>query len=118
MNLSQLTEYDTFLFHQGTNCKAYEMLGAHITEEDGQQGVRFSVWAPNAKSVSVVGEFNNWDTRVNEMSRIEDGEIWKIFIPGIKEGDIYKYAIKYSYDESCSCFFGVSLRASENETKI
>ena len=93
MNLSQLTEYDTFLFHQGTNCKAYEMLGAHITEEDGQQGVRFSVWAPNAKSVSVVGEFNNWDTRVNEMSRIEDGEIWKIFIPGIKEGDIYKYAI-------------------------
>ena len=93
MNLSQLTEYDTFLFHQGTNCKAYEMLGAHITEEDGQQGVRFAVWAPNAKSVSVVGEFNNWDTRVNEMSRIEDGEIWKIFIPGLKEGDIYKYAI-------------------------
>lgn len=93
MNLSQLTEYDTFLFHQGTNCKAYEMLGAHITEEDGQQGVRFTVWAPNAKSVSVVGEFNNWDTRVNEMSRIEDGEIWKIFIPGLKEGDIYKYAI-------------------------
>lgn len=93
MNLSQLTEYDTFLFHQGTNCKAYEMLGAHITEEDGQQGVRFTVWAPNAKSVSVVGEFNNWDTRVNEMFRIEDGEIWKIFIPGLKEGDIYKYAI-------------------------
>lgn len=93
MNLSQLTEYDTFLFHQGTNCKAYEMLGAHITEENGQQGVRFSVWAPNAKSVSVVGEFNNWDTRVNEMSRIEDGEIWKIFITGLKEGDIYKYAI-------------------------
>ena len=93
MNLSQLTEYDTFLFHQGTNCKAYEMLGAHITEENGQQGVRFSVWAPNAKSVSVVGEFNNWDTRVNEMSRIEDGEIWKIFIPSLKEGDIYKYAI-------------------------
>lgn len=93
MNLSQLTEYDTFLFHQGTNCKAYEMLGAHITEENGQQGVRFAVWAPNATSVSVVGEFNNWDTRVNEMSRIEDGEIWKIFIPGLKEGDIYKYAI-------------------------
>ena len=93
MNLSQLTEYDTFLFHQGTNCKAYEMLGAHITEENGQQGVRFTVWAPNATSVSVVGEFNNWDTRVNEMSRIEDGEIWKIFIPGLKEGDIYKYAI-------------------------
>ncbi len=93
MNLSQLTEYDTFLFHQGTNCRAYEMLGAHLTEENGEKGVRFTVWAPNAKEVSVVGEFNNWDTRVNKMSRIDDGEIWKIFIPGIKEGDVYKYAI-------------------------
>ncbi|MDD3114351.1 MAG: 1,4-alpha-glucan branching protein GlgB [Anaerovibrio sp.] len=93
MNLSQLTEYDTFLFHQGTNCRAYEMLGAHLTEENDAQGVRFAVWAPNAKAVSVVGEFNNWDTRVNEMSRIDDGEIWKIFIPGVKEGDVYKYAI-------------------------
>ncbi|MBQ5585810.1 MAG: 1,4-alpha-glucan branching protein GlgB, partial [Selenomonadaceae bacterium] len=54
---------------------------------------RFTVWAPNAKEVSVVGEFNHWDTRVNKMSRIDDGEIWKIFIPGIKEGDVYKYAI-------------------------
>ncbi len=93
MNLSQLTEYDTFLFHQGTSCRAYEMLGAHITEEDGQQGVRFAVWAPNAKEVSVVGQFNNWDTRVNPMSKIDDGEIWKVFIPGLKEGDAYKYAI-------------------------
>ena len=93
MNLSQLTEYDTFLFHQGTNCRAYEMLGAHLTEENGEKGVRFTVWAPNAKEVSVVGEFNHWDTRVNKMSKIDDGEIWKIFIPGIKEGDVYKYAI-------------------------
>lgn len=93
MNVSQLTEYDTFLFHQGTNCRAYEMLGAHLTEENGEKGVRFTVWAPNAKEVSVVGEFNHWDTRVNKMSRIDDGEIWKIFIPGIKEGDVYKYAI-------------------------
>ena len=93
MNLSQLTEYDTFLFHQGTNCRAYEMLGAHLTEENGEKGVRFTVWAPNANEVSVVGEFNHWDTRVNKMSKIDDGEIWKIFIPGIKEGDVYKYAI-------------------------
>lgn len=69
------------------------MLGAHLTEENGEKGVRFTVWAPNAKEVSVVGEFNHWDTRVNKMSRIDDGEIWKIFIPGIKEGDVYKYAI-------------------------
>ena len=77
MNLSQLTEYDTFLFHQGTNCRAYEMLGAHLTEENGEKGVRFTVWAPNAKEVSVVGEFNHWDTRVNKMSRIDDGESGK-----------------------------------------
>ncbi|MBQ5650247.1 MAG: 1,4-alpha-glucan branching protein GlgB [Selenomonadaceae bacterium] len=64
-----------------------------MTEENGEKGVRFTVWAPNAKEVSVVGEFNHWDTRVNKMSRIDDGEIWKIFIPGIKEGDVYKYAI-------------------------
>lgn len=93
MNLSQLTEYDTFLFHQGTSCRAYEMLGAHLTEENGVKGVRFTVWAPDASEVSVVGEFNHWDTRVNKMARIADGEIWKLFIPELKEGDVYKYAI-------------------------
>ena len=93
MNLSQLSEFDVFLFHKGTNYRAYEMLGAHVAEENGQQGVIFTVWAPHAKEVSVVGDFNSWDTRTHKMRKIDDGEIWRIFIPGLREGDVYKYAI-------------------------
>ena len=55
------------------------MLGAHFVEQDGKQGIRFAVWAPHAKAVSVVGDFNNWDTRVNPMHKIGDGEIWVAF---------------------------------------
>lgn len=94
MKTSNLAEYDLYLFHQGTNFRAYEMLGAHFMEQDGKKGVRFAVWAKNAKSVSVVGDFNNWDTRVNRMSRLQDGETWFIFIEGLKQGDTYKYAIE------------------------
>ena len=94
MKTSELSEFDRYLFHQGTNYHAYEMLGAHTVEQDGQKGVRFAVWAPHAKSVSVVGSFNNWDTRVNYMHKIGDGEIWEVFIAGVKEGDVYKYAIE------------------------
>ena len=94
MKTSELSEFDRYLFHQGTNYHAYEMLGAHTVEQDGQKGVRFAVWAPHAKSVSVVGSFNNWDTRVNYMHKIGDGEIWEVFIAGVKEGNVYKYAIE------------------------
>ena len=94
MKTSDLSEFDRYLFHQGTNYHAYEMLGAHIIEENGKKGVRFAVWAPHAKSVSVVGDFNEWDTRRAVMTKTGDGEIWQVFIEGIKEGDIYKYAIE------------------------
>lgn len=94
MKTSDLSEFDRYLFHQGTNYHAYEMLGAHIVEENGKKGVRFAVWAPHAKSVSVVGDFNEWDTRRAVMTKTGDGEIWQVFIEGIKEGDIYKYAIE------------------------
>ena len=94
MKTSNLGEYDLYLFHNGTNFHAYEMLGAHFITQDGKQGVRFAVWAKNAKSVSVVGDFNNWDTRVNRMTRLPDGETWYIFIEGLKQGDNYKYAIE------------------------
>ena len=93
MKTSNLNEYSLYLFHQGTNYHAYEILGAHFVERDGKKGVRFALWAPHAKSVSVVGDFNNWDNRVNRMIRVEDGETWETFIEGLKTGDIYKYAI-------------------------
>ncbi len=97
MRTSAINEYSLYLFHQGTNYRAYEILGAHFTERDGQKGVRFSVWAPHAKSVSVVGDFNNWDNRVNRMIRLDDGETWETFITGLKSGDIYKYAIQSQF---------------------
>jgi len=93
MKTSNLSEYDLYLFHQGTNYRAYEMLGAHFIERDGKKGVRFALWAPHAKSVSVVGDFNNWDNRVHRMIRLDDGETWEIFIDGLKSGENYKYAI-------------------------
>ncbi len=75
-------------------------MGAHLTEVDGTAGVRFAVWAPNAESVSVVGDFNGWDARLHPMRRRE-GSIWEIFLPGIGPGVIYKYFIR-------SRIFGVS----------
>ena len=93
LQTSDLSEFDLYLFHQGTNYRAYEMLGAHLMTQEGRQG-GFAVWAPHAKAVSVVGDFNAWDTRVHPLQRLQDGEIWAGFIPGVKEGDIYKYAIE------------------------
>ena len=94
MKTSDLSEFDLYLFHQGTNFHAYEMLGAHFAEQDGKKGVRFAVWAPHAKSVSVVGDFNEWDTRRNKMKKIHDGEIWCVFIEGLEQETVYKYAIR------------------------
>ena len=94
MKTSDLSEFDLYLFHQGTNFHAYEMLGAHFVEQDGKKGVRFAVWAPHAKSVSVVGDFNEWDTRRNKMKKIHDGEIWCVFIEGLEQETVYKYAIR------------------------
>ena len=94
MKTSALSEFDLYLFHQGTNYHAQEMLGAHFIERDGRRGVRFAVWAPNAKSVSVVGGFNNWDANAQPMQRIRDDEIWETFVEGLGEGEIYKYAIE------------------------
>ena len=94
MKTADLSEYDRYLFHQGTNYHAQEMLGAHYVTRDGVRGVRFAVWAPHASEVSVVGDFNSWDTRVNPMERIGDGEIWICFIPELPSGTVYKYAIR------------------------
>ena len=94
MTISDMSEFDLYLYHQGTNFHAYEMLGAHFIEQDGIRGVRFAVWAPHAVSISVVGDFNDWDAKRDPMEKIGDGEIWVRFVPDIEDGAIYKYAIE------------------------
>ncbi len=89
-----LTEYDLYLFNEGSNFRAYEKLGSHVIELDGVRGVHFAVWAPNAESVSVIGSFNDWDPSVHPMSPNGSSGVWSIFVPEAKEGDLYKYHIK------------------------
>jgi 1,4-alpha-glucan branching enzyme len=89
----QLSDTDLYLHTEGTLHEAYRTLGAHIMEVDGATGVRFAVWAPNAISVTVAGEFNEWDIRRQPMRR-RNGGIWEIFIPGLGEGTAYKYNIR------------------------
>ncbi|MBD5162090.1 MAG: 1,4-alpha-glucan branching protein GlgB, partial [Oscillibacter sp.] len=81
-----------YYFHQGTDISAYEFLGAHPVARDGANGYMFRVWAPRAQAVSVVGDFNSWDTEAHPMDRISD-EIWERFIPGGQTYDAYKFAI-------------------------
>jgi 1,4-alpha-glucan branching enzyme len=89
-----LSDFDLHLMGEGTHYKKYEKLGAHVTELEGVRGVTFGVWAPNARRVSVVGDFNQWDGRRHPM-RIRGGTgIWELFIPGLAEGEVYKYEIK------------------------
>ena len=93
-----ITEADAYLFAQGTHYEIYEKMGAHEAEIDGQKGVYFAVWAPNAKYVNVIGSFNNWDIFQDNMERISEGGIFALFIPGAKIGDMYKYVITTSDD--------------------
>ena len=88
-----ITELDAYLFGQGTHYEIYNKMGAHPTTFDGKRGVYFSVWAPRAKEVYVIGEFNNWNENEYPMHRISDGGIYDRFIPGVKEGQLYKYLI-------------------------
>lgn len=83
-------------FNLGTNYKVYEYLGAHKDKIEGVDGVRFAVWAPYAERVSVVGDFNFWDGRRHMMRRVENTGVFELFIPGLKEGELYKYEIKRS----------------------
>ncbi|MBF0320995.1 MAG: 1,4-alpha-glucan branching protein GlgB, partial [Nitrospirae bacterium] len=93
-----LTDFDLHLMGEGTHYKKYEKLGAHLTTINDVDGVFFAVWAPNAIRVSVVGDFNNWDGRVNPLRIRGVHGIWEVFIPGLKEGDVYKFEIKGRYE--------------------
>ena len=92
----RISELDTYLFAKGRHYEIYEKMGAHLAEEDGKAGTYFSVWAPNARSVSVVGDFNNWDRMAHPMQPVQQSGIWDIFVPGVKAGDLYKFAVETS----------------------
>ena len=87
-------DYDRYLFHQGRHYESYDFLGSHITEEKGKKGVRFTVWAPNAEEISVIGDFNDWNKSKNPMQKIEDSGIWTTFIEGAENKMHYKYWIR------------------------
>jgi len=90
---STLSDFDLHLLGEGTHYRAYEKLGAHLTTFDGAAGVRFAVWAPNARRVSVVGDWNGWDGRVHSMRLHPGNGLWEIFIPGLGNNALYKYEI-------------------------
>ena len=89
-----LSDFDLHLLGEGSHWLSYEKLGAHLRNISGVQGVQFAVWAPNALRVSVVGDFNRWDGRVNPMRLRGNSGVWEIFIPELNDGVIYKYEIR------------------------
>ena len=91
---SLLTDFDLYLFNEGTHVRVYEKLGAHVTSVEGRPGVIFAVWAPNADAVSVIGDFNHWDPEANPLQPRQSSGIWEGFIPDLGQGSLYKYSIK------------------------
>ena len=86
-------DFDLYLFHEGNHFHIYRVLGAHPHEENGIKGVRFSLWSPNAREVRVVGNFNHWQGYSHSMSRVGESGVWSLFIPGLGDGELYKYEI-------------------------
>ena len=89
----ELEEQDIYFFHEGTHRRLHEKLGAHITTKEGVRGVRFAVWAPNAREVTVVGDFNDWNVATHPLVPHGVSGIWEGFIPGIGKGSVYKYHV-------------------------
>jgi 1,4-alpha-glucan branching enzyme len=87
-------EVDLHLFAEGNHLRLYDQFGAHLRKIGDDQGVYFAVWAPNAQRVSVVGDFNGWDGRVNPMRRLLGSGVWELFLPGVGEGAHYKFEIR------------------------
>ncbi len=92
--LPVITDYDKHLFNEGNHKRIYEKLGAHLITHQGVEGCHFAVWAPNAKRVSVISDFNAWDGRIHQMRVLGSSGIWEIFLPMVKGGEKYKYEIK------------------------
>lgn len=95
--LSQLTDLDLHLFHEGSHNRLYQKFGAHTGSIDGRPGTLFAVWAPNAERVSIVGDFNDWKANRHPLQVRNDSGVWEGFIPGVGEGAAYKYSIGSRY---------------------
>jgi len=95
---SLLTDDDLHLFNEGNHFRLYEKLGAHVVEVGGISGVYFAVWAPNAEKVHVIGDFNGWNRGTHPLSPKQQSGIWEGFLPGVKNGDIYKYSIQSNHN--------------------
>ena len=94
-NVDYITEHDIYLLKEGSHYRLYDKLGAHIMINGKENGATFALWAPNAENVSVTGDFNGWDRKSHSLNVRQDGSgIWEGFIPGIEQGDIYKYHIQ------------------------
>ncbi|MDR2779497.1 MAG: 1,4-alpha-glucan branching enzyme, partial [Synergistaceae bacterium] len=92
--VSLMKEHDIYFFREGNHTKLYEVLGSHVIERGGKEGTLFSVWAPNAASVSVIGDFNYWSDGSHKLSvRWDSSGIWEGFVPGVGHGELYKYSI-------------------------
>ena len=97
--LPQLGDMDRYLFSNGTHYKIYDKLGAHGMIIGGIEGTIFRVWAPGARGLSVIGDFNSWDGRVHQMRSLGDSGIWEIFIPEIGQNELYKYEVRTQYGD-------------------
>lgn len=92
--IPSIGEVDLYLFSKGVHYLLYKAMGARLATHQGQTGVKFVVWAPNARRVSVVGNFNHWDGRLNPMRSLGSSGVWELFVPGLTEGETYKFEIK------------------------
>ena len=90
---SNTSDLPVYLFKQGNNCEAYRYFGAHLETRVGESGVVFRVWAPHAAAISVVGDFNSWKPGSHPMRKVDGDSVWELFIPGMKEYDVYKYCV-------------------------
>ena len=96
---SQISDFDSYLFAEGKHYEIYNKFGAHPMTIDGVKGTYFAVWAPDARRVSVVGDFNMWDGNLHPMQLRPNGGIYELFIPNVLSGAVYKYQILTRYDE-------------------